>query len=164
MRTMTRIVVALLGLALLPGCSNKKDDGTAPIAEQKSLPTLAIREDTPDLMLTWIDEQGDTHVGIHPSEVPAASRAPVRVVVADRADGTLDQFYVVDLGKKRDDGSFAAETMSRRAWEARSRSGARPTSPRSRRLRRLRRCCRAATPGPVSPRLPRSPRGRRRAR
>lgn len=119
MTTTTRMLAALLGLALLaPACSRKNDDGTTPTAEQKALSPLSIREETPDLMLTWIDEQGDTHVGIHPSEVPAASRAPVRVVVADREEGTKDQFYVVDLGKKRDDGSFNAETMSRRAWES----------------------------------------------
>jgi glutaredoxin len=117
MKTWRTIGALILGLALPLGCSNKKDDGTTPMVEQKSLPPLSIREDTPDLMLTWIDEKGDTHVGLHPSEVPEASRSPVRVVVADKEDGTKDLFYVVDLSKKRDDGSFAAQTMSRRAWE-----------------------------------------------
>lgn len=112
-------LVALL-VAGVPtaGCSPKKDDGTAPTSEQKSLPPLAIRDDTPDLLLTWIDDKGDLHVEVHPADVPAAGRSLVRVIVADREDGTKDAFYVVDLNKKGGDGSYAAQTMSRRAWEA----------------------------------------------
>jgi glutaredoxin len=103
---------------LASGCSHKKDDGTTPTAPQQSLPALTIRDDTPDLMLTWIDEKGDPHVEIHPADVPAQGRAMVRVVVADREDGTKDAFYVADLTHRSVDGSYATETMSRRAWEA----------------------------------------------
>ena len=43
--------IALLAAGLLTaGCSQKKDDGTAPTSEQKSLPPLTIRDDTPDLL------------------------------------------------------------------------------------------------------------------
>ena len=100
------------------GCSHKKDDGTAPVAEQQSLPPLAVLDETPDLMLTWIDDKGDPHVEIHPADVPAQGRSLVRVIVADREDGTKDLFYVADLGKKAGDGSYAVQRMSRRAWEA----------------------------------------------
>jgi glutaredoxin len=111
--------VALLVAGVLTiGCSPKKDDGTAPTSEQKSLPPLTIRDDTPDLLLTWIDDKGDLHVEVHPADVPAAGRSLVRVIVADREDGTKDAFYVVDLNQKGGDGSYAAQTMSRRAWEA----------------------------------------------
>jgi glutaredoxin len=104
-------------LAGAPACGKKKpDDGTAPVAPG-SLPPLSLRDDTPDLMLTWIDDRGDTHVVLHPAEVPASGRAPVRVVLADREAGTRDLFYVADLGKKKDDGSYDTEVMRRRAWE-----------------------------------------------
>ncbi len=69
-------------------------------------------------MLTWIDDKGDLHVEVHPPDVPAAGRSLVRVIVSDREDGTKDAFYVVDLNQKGGDGSYAAQTMSRRAWEA----------------------------------------------
>lgn len=103
---------------VIGGCSHKKDDGTAPMSEQQSLPPLTIRDDTPELMLTWIDDKGDLHVEIHPADVPAAGRALVRVIVADREDGTKDLFYVANLLQKGGDDTYAVQTMSRRAWEA----------------------------------------------
>ena len=111
-------VALLVAGILILGCSPRKDDGTAPTSEQKSLPPLTIRDDTPDLLLTWIDDKGDLHVEVHPVDVPAAGRSLVRVIVADREDGTKDAFYVVDLNQKSGDGSYTAQTMSRRAWEA----------------------------------------------
>jgi glutaredoxin len=101
-----------------PACSHKHDDGTAPAAAGKELPPLTIKDDSPDLLLTWIDDKGDTHVELKPADVPAAARGFVRVVVSDRDDGTRDLFYVVDLGKKRDDGTYVATTLRRRDWEA----------------------------------------------
>lgn len=112
-----RMVIAILAIAFgASGCSHK-DDGTAPKGTEE-LPALFIHDDTPNLLLTWIDDKGDTHVEIHPPDVPAAARALVRTVVSDKEDGTHDLFYVVDLGKKRDDLSYAARTMPRREWEA----------------------------------------------
>lgn len=111
------VLLAALALALTPACGKKKtDDGTAPVAAG-SLPALSIKDDTPELMLTWIDDKGDTHVVVHPPDVPAEGRALVRVVVADREAGTHDLFYVADLTKKRDDGSYDTHPMRRRAWE-----------------------------------------------
>lgn len=108
----------LLALALsLAACSHKKDDGTTPLGDVKPLPALTIKDDTPDLMLTWIDDKGDTHVELKPEDVPASGRSMVRVVVSSREDGTKDLFYVVDLNKKHDDGGYTAQTMKRGAWE-----------------------------------------------
>jgi glutaredoxin len=101
------------------GCSSKKeDDGTTPLATPQELPALTLRDDTPNLLLTWIDDKGDMHVELKLADVPAAGKPLVRVVVSDREEGTRDLFYVADLTKKRDDGSYEARTMSRRAWEA----------------------------------------------
>lgn len=109
---------AIFAAVVASGCSHKKDDGTQPIATDTTLPALAIRDDTPDLMLTWIDDKGETHVEVHPADVPAQGRAMVRVVVADREDGTKDVFYVADLTRKGADGAYITQTMTRRAWES----------------------------------------------
>lgn len=109
--------LTVLGLAGESSCK-RRDDGTEPRAETKSLPPLALRDDTPNLMLTWIDEKGDTHVDLHPADVPAEGRTRVRVVVSDREDGTRDLFYVADLTRKRDDGTYATSSVRRRDWEA----------------------------------------------
>ncbi|MEZ4299275.1 MAG: glutaredoxin domain-containing protein [Polyangiaceae bacterium] len=111
---------ALAGVALcvaLAGCGEKRDDGTTP-AGAPSLPALMIQEDTPNLLLTWVDSRGDTHSALHPSEVPAEGKELVRVVIADREEGTRDPLYVVDLTKPSGDGAFAARAMSRREWES----------------------------------------------
>lgn len=97
-------------------CSNKKDDGTKPVAAG-SLPPLTIRDDTPELMLTWIDDKGDTHVALRPPDVPEGGRALVRVIIADKEAGTRDLFYVADLTRKRDDGSYDTRVVRRREWE-----------------------------------------------
>jgi glutaredoxin len=112
------IVLAAALLALPGGCTKRVDDGTAPLAGKGALPALTVRDDTPELMLTWIDDKGDTHVELHPPDVPAAARAMVRVVVSDREDGTRDLFYVADLTKKNGDGAYPTQTMRRRDWEA----------------------------------------------
>jgi len=112
------ILTALAALAVPPGCSHRpKDDGTTPAAAG-SLPPITVKDDTPDLMLTWIDDKGGTHVELRPTDVPVEGRAKVRVIVSDRDDGTRDLFYVADLTKKRDDGTYPTTTMRRHDWEA----------------------------------------------
>ncbi len=119
MRARAIVAVAVAIAVAAPACRSKKeDDGTTPQAAG-SLPELVLREDAQNLMLTWIDDKGDTHVELHPTDVPAEGRALVRVVVADREDGTRDLFYIVDLGQKRGDGTWVARTMRRSEWEAR---------------------------------------------
>jgi glutaredoxin len=107
-------LAAALGSA--SGCSRHTDDGTEP-GITKELPSLAIRDETPNLMLTWVDEHGDTHVELHPGDVPDEGRSLVRVVVSDREDGTRDQFYVTDLTQQKTGGEYACRTMPRRGWE-----------------------------------------------
>jgi glutaredoxin len=118
-RTFLALAVPALLAATAPldGCSRKKpDDGTTPVAG-RTLPPLTLKDDTPDLMLTWLDDKGDTHVELRIPDVPAAGRSMVRVVVSDREDGTRDLFYVADLTKKRDDGAYETRTVPRREWE-----------------------------------------------
>jgi glutaredoxin len=111
-------VAAAVSLGLAPGCSHKArdDDGTIP-KPKGDLPALSIRDDTPDLMLTWIDDKGDVHVELHPPDVPAEGRPLVRIVVTDREAGTRELLYITDLTQKQPDGSYAARAMPRREWE-----------------------------------------------
>src|SRR5262249_10240431 len=81
------------------------------------LPPLVLKDDTPGALLTWIDDQGDFHVVEHVADVPEAGRETVRVVLADRKDGTGESVYVADLRTKASDGSYAVRAMARSAWD-----------------------------------------------
>ena len=118
MRLRHALIIAALVTTVSCSSRKKEDDGTNPIAAENELPALSIKEDTQNLLLTWIDDKGDMHVEMSVASVPAEGRSLVRVVVSDREDGTKGLFYVVDLTKKREDQSYAARTMTRRAWEA----------------------------------------------
>src|SRR5438132_10235943 len=96
---MSRVRTAMLLGAMLaqpwaiamPGCA-KRDDGADP-AGREELPPLVLKDDTPDLLLTWIDERGGTHTATTVPDVPAAGRNPVRVMVATREAGQGQVFY-----------------------------------------------------------------------
>ncbi|WP_437955884.1 glutaredoxin domain-containing protein [Sorangium sp. So ce119] len=112
-------LLALAAAALGPAaCAEKRDDGTAPAQASAELPPLELRDDTANLMLTWIDEKGDTHVELRPADVPAEGRSLVRAMLSDRTEGTRDAFYVADLTQKRPDGTYTVRTMPRREWES----------------------------------------------
>ncbi|WP_437935486.1 glutaredoxin domain-containing protein [Sorangium sp. So ce341] len=112
------VLLALAAAVLAPACKEQRDDGTAPAQAPAELPPLELRDDTANLMLTWIDEKGDTHVELRPADVPAEGRAMVRAMLSDRTEGTRDVFYVADLTQKRPDGTYAVRTMPRREWES----------------------------------------------
>ena len=111
------------GVWLAVGCSKKPD---APEATEsagafahpttRSLPALELRDDTPDLLLTWIDEAGDFHVVSSIAEVPEPARERVRVVVATREEGTGQLVYVADLRTKQPDGTYPVTSISRAEW------------------------------------------------
>lgn len=109
-----RRLALVLCLGLATSACAKHDDGTDPTGGE-TLPALELRDDTPDLLLTWIDGRGDTHVAMHVSDVPPEGRNPVRVVARDAGQGAL--FYVADLTLKQGDGSYAVRTMTRAEWE-----------------------------------------------
>ncbi len=74
-----------------------------------------LRDDTADLLITWIDNKGDHHVVQHPPEVPAEGQELVRVVTTEH--GHADLFYVANLRNKRSDGTYPVHTMARSEWE-----------------------------------------------
>ncbi len=106
----------LLGsAACLAGC--EKRDASAESKKRDDLPSLRIGDATPNLMLTWIDGHGGTHVEVSPNRVPDEGRRLVRVIVTGREEGTGDPIYVADLTKRDTDGTYGTKPMSRQDWE-----------------------------------------------
>jgi glutaredoxin len=86
--------------------------------KDKALPALTLTDDTPDLLLTWIDGRGDAHVAKKPADVAPEGRERVRVVVTTREAGTRNLFYVANLDSKNPDGSYVLTTVPRIEWDA----------------------------------------------
>jgi len=103
----------------LSACKRPVGDELSEPAEptSKTLPELKISDDTPDLMLTWVDAKGDAHLVNKAADVPAEGRDRVRVVVTTREDGTRELFYVANLTVKGGDGTYPVSTMTRREWD-----------------------------------------------
>lgn len=114
-----------LGLAVVialaaAGCGRRADDGADPSAttpQASELPTFELRDDTPDLLLTWVDAQGDFHVSTRIADVPAHAREKVRVVQTTREAGTGRIFYVANLTAKQANGTYPVTTMTRAQWD-----------------------------------------------
>ena len=113
--------IVLLGLLVVAaGCQRGDQDErgmSASTPVSTSLPPLQLREDTPHLLLTWVDKQGDFHVVQRIAAVPAEGRQQVRVVVTDREAGTGQVVYVANLDHASPDGTYPVKTMPRSAWE-----------------------------------------------
>jgi glutaredoxin len=112
------LLVALLAGSVVAGmgcssCGQEPDDGTQPASQD--LPAFELRDDTADLLITWVDEKGDHHVVQRPAEVPEGSRDMVRVVTLQHGHG--DVLYVADLRTKNADGTYPVKTMARSGWE-----------------------------------------------
>jgi glutaredoxin len=82
-----------------------------------TLPELKIGDETPDLLLTWVDAKGDAHVVNKPADVPIEGRDHVRVVMTSSEHGTANLFYVTNLTVKGGDGNYPVSTMTRREWD-----------------------------------------------
>lgn len=119
---MTRLVVllAIIFTALSCRSSEKKADGASPASaapRSNELPPLSVKADTPNLLLTWIDEKGDFHVVQKPAEVPVEGKKQVRIVVTDKEAGTGELVYVADLNQTSPDGSYRLKTLTRAQWD-----------------------------------------------
>jgi glutaredoxin len=104
------------------GCRSTPSSGATAMPQASAtgtdpLPSLTLTDETPNLLLTWIGEEGDFHVEESIAKVPEARRSQVRVVVTDRADGSGPNVYVADLTVKRPDGTYAVNTLPRSDWE-----------------------------------------------
>jgi glutaredoxin len=109
----------LMALALSackkPTAEKSGDQATTPKAGE--LPPLEVRADTPNLLLTWIDDKGDFHVVQKPADVPTEGRKTVRVVVSTREEGTGALVYVTNLDETNATGAYRLKTMPRPEWE-----------------------------------------------
>ena len=103
-------------------CKNEQnapssEDPTGAKPTSQELPPLEVKDDTPKLLLTWIDEKGDFHVVQKVAEVPEAGRAAVRVVSTTREEGSGKLVYVADLSKKNPDGTYPVKVIPRSDWD-----------------------------------------------
>jgi glutaredoxin len=121
-RSLSSRVCWVLALGVLfVGCHKQAaptpsdDTGAAP--QTSELPPLEIKDDTPNLLLTWIDDKGDFHVVQKPADVPKESRDNVRVVVTTREEGTGKLVYVSNMNEVTPTGSYRVKTMTRAAWD-----------------------------------------------
>jgi glutaredoxin len=114
--------------AMSPACRRHADlsddpGAAAAAAPTDALPELVVRDDSPNLLLTWVGDDGDFHVVERVDAVPAEHRKQVRVVSTtdDRGDpvaaGTSALVYVADLEDKRPDGTYTVTTLPRAEWE-----------------------------------------------
>jgi glutaredoxin len=119
--TFVRLCLLLCVLAAGLACRGREPtgDGKATAAAPRSdeLPKLVVKADTPNLLLTWIDDKGDFHVVQKPADVPTGGRKQVRVVVTDKEAGTAEVVYVANLDETAPDGSYRLKTMTRAAWD-----------------------------------------------
>ena len=99
------------------GAAPSEGDPNSAAPKVTELPPLKVKSDSPNLLLTWIDDQGDFHVVDKPADVPEAARKTVRVVVTDKEAGTGEQVYVADLNQSGADGTYTTKTLSRAAWD-----------------------------------------------
>lgn len=105
------------------GCKKATPPGSDPNPAGKTVaadtPTPApieLKDDTADLLLTWIDDQGDFHVVQAIAEVPEAGRAQVRVVITTKDQGTGQSVFVADLRNKDGNGRYPVVIMDRAKW------------------------------------------------
>jgi glutaredoxin len=118
-RALPPFVLLVLALAFLVSCKRRPPDELgAAEPGPTTLPALTLADDTPDLLLTWVDARGDAHIGKKPSDVPTEGRDQVRVVVTTREDGTRELFYVSNLTVKNPDGTYPVSTIPRAEWDA----------------------------------------------
>jgi len=113
-RCLSLFLALLACFALLLSCrhSNKSSSSTRPRE-----PAVQLTDATKDILLTWVDDQGDFHVAQSIEEIKEPNRAQVRVVFANRDSEDPDQILVADLRQKRADGTYAVKAMPRGAWD-----------------------------------------------
>ncbi len=121
-RALLLFCLCALPLVLAGACKGKPDapsgeDTTGAKPTKSELPPLEVKDDTPSLLLTWIDDKGDFHVVQKVPDVPEPGRAEVRVVDTTREEGTGKLVYVADLSKKGPDGTYPVKVISRSEWD-----------------------------------------------
>ncbi len=117
------ICVALICVSTVSVACRRHADPSADLgavtaeAPAPALPPLTLKDDSPNLLLTWVGEDGDFHVVERIDAVPADHRQQVRVVDTTQTTGTGALVYVANLVDKNPDGTYAVTTLPRADWE-----------------------------------------------
>lgn len=114
------VLAVLAAVAAAPvGCRKRaREEASGTDPRVGTLPTLELRDDARDLLLTWVDAKGDAHTVVSIADVPLEGRDQVRVVVTTRQEGTGDLFWVANLTTKNPDGAYPVTTRTRAEWDA----------------------------------------------
>ena len=115
-----RFALLLIATFAVVGCKKPTTDKTGDTAttpKSSELPPLEVKADSPNLLLTWIDDKGDFHVAQKPADVPPEGRGKVRVVVTTREEGTGSLVYVTNLDETNATGAYRLKTMPRAEWD-----------------------------------------------
>ena len=109
----------LVVLALAGGCRKGAPPAPPPTARAE-LPPFDVSKDSPGLLFTHVEPNGNFATTDKPDSVPEVARRLVRVIdpakgVAERQDTSM--VYVVDLREVLANGKARARAMSREAFE-----------------------------------------------
>lgn len=103
----------VLALALFAQCRPKTDTASA----DPAVP-FVVKDDTKDLLFTWIDDKGDFHVETAVKDIPIIGRDAVRVVDPNRDDGTHEgKIFVADLRTARPNGTYPVKVETRAEFD-----------------------------------------------
>ena len=114
---LTMLLALTLSAAACKTPTTDKTGDTSTTPKAAELPPLEVKADSPNLLLTWIDDKGDFHVVQKPADVPTEGRAAVRIVVTTREEGTGALVYVTNLDETTATGAYRLKTMPRAEWE-----------------------------------------------
>ena len=114
---LTLLVALSVAAAACKKPTGDQPQGAGSAPKPAELPALEVKADTPNLLITWIDDKGDFHVAQKPADVPTEGRSTVRVVVTSRAEGTGNLVYVANLDETTANGAYRLKTMPRAEWE-----------------------------------------------
>lgn len=117
-RVRALFLVLLQVVLLLVASACNRATVSPPTGEAPSTPTLVVRDDSENLLLTWLDDVGNFHVERRVKDVPAPSRELVRIVDPDKEEGAHgDRIVVADLRAPRPDGTYAVRSMGRTEFD-----------------------------------------------
>ena len=106
------VVLLLLGLLFAEGgCKTRP----APTSDAVVLPV--VTDTSTDLLFTWIDQKGESHVEQKVADVPVSARDVVRVADPIKDPPQLDDVFVADLRNLGAGGTYSVRTMSRAEFE-----------------------------------------------
>lgn len=115
-----------LAIWVLVGCARESASTTpassasaAASATSAASPTeLHFVETQTNLMLTCLDDKGDLHVALRPSDVPVECRSWVRILLTDDPGSDPATVWVANTSAPDPQGRYTARPMPRATWEA----------------------------------------------